>query len=411
MIVNRTYDVSLRNNGKDLQTPRLRIKWCNSHSIVVVSLPCKVSPKGWNKDEGRCKPRSFHGRTTSTEINRLIEEYISKADEVFSRYEVREHTPTKDEFRNSYRLLMNGVSDGSITLADAMARYVDANKVSLSDGSIGVFHYQRNIIKRQYADTMLHQVDGAWLDAFVDDLVKKEQSNKTISNKVNHIKSVLLWARNQGIYQGDAHQYKLRLKMAQNNKVSLFLTWDELMRLYHLELDGEYDRIRDFFCFCSFTSLRISDVAQLKKHSVVNGKIHLTIKKTNKPVSVDLNKYSSAIIEKYADDRLIGDALLPSYHTSTETEKLKTVCLKANIVEMVSISRMVGNKMVTITKPKYEMITFHAARRTFVVNALSMGIPPSVVMQWTGHADYESMKPYINIADDAKRQEMDKFNK
>jgi hypothetical protein len=52
----------------------------------------------------------------------------------------------------------------------------------------------------------------------------------------------------------------------------------------------------------------------------------------------------------------------------------------------------------------------HAGRRTFICNALSLGIPPQVVMKWTGHNDYKAMKPYIDIADDIKVSAMDKFN-
>lgn len=51
-----------------------------------------------------------------------------------------------------------------------------------------------------------------------------------------------------------------------------------------------------------------------------------------------------------------------------------------------------------------------AGRRTFIVNALSRGISPNVVMKWTGHASYSSMKPYIDIVDSIKASEMAKMN-
>ena len=31
------------------------------------------------------------------------------------------------------------------------------------------------------------------------------------------------------------------------------------------------------------------------------------------------------------------------------------------------------------------------------------GVPPDVVMKFTGHSDYKSMKPYIDITESAKR--------
>ena len=60
--------------------------------------------------------------------------------------------------------------------------------------------------------------------------------------------------------------------------------------------------------------------------------------------------------------------------------------------------------------PKYELLVSHVGRRTFICNALSLGIPAQVVMKWTGHSDYKAMKPYIDIADDIKAVSMSKFN-
>ena len=63
------------------------------------------------------------------------------------------------------------------------------------------------------------------------------------------------------------------------------------------------------------------------------------------------------------------------------------------------------------TKPKYELIGTHAGRRTFICFALSSGIPPQVVMKWTGHSDYKAMKPYIDIAEKVKAEQMAIFEK
>ena len=52
----------------------------------------------------------------------------------------------------------------------------------------------------------------------------------------------------------------------------------------------------------------------------------------------------------------------------------------------------------------------HIGRKTFIVNALSLGVPPNVVMKWTGHSDYKSMKPYIDIVDSVKADAMARFN-
>ena len=51
-----------------------------------------------------------------------------------------------------------------------------------------------------------------------------------------------------------------------------------------------------------------------------------------------------------------------------------------------------------------------AGRRTFICFALSSGIPPQVVMKWTGHSDYQAMKPYIAIAEKTKADAMKLFD-
>ena len=42
---------------------------------------------------------------------------------------------------------------------------------------------------------------------------------------------------------------------------------------------------------------------------------------------------------------------------------------------------------------------------------LSIGIAPQVVMKFTGHADYKSMRPYIDITEKAKADAMDAMEK
>ena len=82
----------------------------------------------------------------------------------------------------------------------------------------------------------------------------------------------------------------------------------------------------------------------------------------------------------------------------------------AEINEKVTQSYFRGNNRIEEVFPKHALMSTHAGRRTFVCNALSLGIPPQVVMKWTGHSDYKAMKPYIDIADEIKASAMEKFN-
>ena len=89
---------------------------------------------------------------------------------------------------------------------------------------------------------------------------------------------------------------------------------------------------------------------------------------------------------------------------------MKELAELAEINEKVTQSYFRGNNRIEEVFPKHALMSTHAGRRTFVCNALSLGIPPQVVMKWTGHSDYKAMKPYIDIADEIKASAMEKFN-
>lgn len=92
-------------------------------------------------------------------------------------------------------------------------------------------------------------------------------------------------------------------------------------------------------------------------------------------------------------------------------KRLKEIAKMCGIVTPISIVQMSGSKRTDITVPKYELISTHCGRRTFISNAISLGVPPHVVMKWTGHSDYKAMEPYIAIADKVRKDAMHVFNK
>ncbi len=89
---------------------------------------------------------------------------------------------------------------------------------------------------------------------------------------------------------------------------------------------------------------------------------------------------------------------------------IKELCKLADINDEIRITTYKGNVRTDVIRPKWELVGTHTGRRTFIVNALSLGITPNIVMKWTGHSDYKSMKPYIDIVDSIKAESMTKFN-
>jgi integrase len=84
-------------------------------------------------------------------------------------------------------------------------------------------------------------------------------------------------------------------------------------------------------------------------------------------------------------------------------KELGKVC---HIDEQVQIVKYVGSKRIQLVKPKYELITTHTARQTFVTQSLERGIRPEIIMKITGHKDIKTMMKYVKITDNVVRAEM-----
>lgn len=205
-----------------------------------------------------------------------------------------------------------------------------------------------------------------------------------------------------------------RPKLKSTPKKVIFLTWDKLMwlRAYVIPATKQYlECVRDVFLFQCFTSLRYSDVCNLRRSDVKEKHIEVTTVKTADSLVIKLNDHSRAILDKYKNIAFEGDKVLPLVSNQKMNDYLKELSKLVGIDESVRETYYKGNERIDLVTSKYELMSTHAGRRSFICNALALGIPAQVVMKWTGHSDYKAMKPYIDITDDIKVSSMDKFNR
>lgn len=267
-----------------------------------------------------------------------------------------------------------------------------------------------------------------------DDL---EMSESTAQKRYAYLKHFLNWCKGEGLYrlsEGAKDNYKPKFNKPDNGLV--FLTKQELSVMYDLNIpkngekikvvgiDGEeveitvserdaLEKTRDCFCFCCFTGLRYSDMSELKRSNVFSDRIEFTTKKTNTHLRIELNSHSRAILDKYANCNFPEGRALPAFTNQASNRYIKILGQLCGLNEM--ITRSSGIKNEKVTQPKWAWLSTHCGRRSFVCFALASGIAPQVVMKWTGHKNYETMKPYIAVADTTKQQAMrifeDNFSK
>lgn len=401
---------------------RYRIKW--SGNTVSFNVGYRVDIDKWSPDGQRCKNNTTHSikKVHSSVINKTIQSYEDICDNIFFIFEQKEIIPTPDEFKDEFNQRLGKKVKRQRTLFEYHTEFmIEQGKESQWEES--TYKEHRTIQRRlkDFApDLEFEDLTKQGLSMFVDYMhtvpinsKKKGLKNSSIRKNLDNLKWFLRWATEKGYNKELAFTtFQPKLKEVKNTVV--YLTWDELMLIYNFtpsSTRSNLEKVKDVFCFCCFTSLRYSDVANLKRSNVFEDYILVTTIKTYDTLRIELNKYSKAILEKYKDEEYENNLALPVISNQKMNDGLKELGELCGINEPVSITYYKGSERIDEVYKKYELLTTHCGRRTFISNAIMLGIPPEVVMKWTGHEDYRTMKPYIAIADKEKKNAMDLFNK
>ncbi|MDE5901854.1 MAG: site-specific integrase [Muribaculaceae bacterium] len=234
-------------------------------------------------------------------------------------------------------------------------------------------------------------------------------SNPVIRKNCSVLKSFLRWLADRGALERRVAEGWVPVLKTVRRPV-IFLSCDELARFLAVEVreGSPMQRARDIFAFGCFTGLRYSDMMNLRKTDVKSDSLQLTTIKTCAPLRIELNVHSRRILERYAG--LPGERALPHMDGAQLNLYIKKVAEAAGIDDPLTITQYYGCERREVTQPKHALLSCHAARRTFICTALALGIPPDVIMKWTGHSDYAAMRPYIDIADATRRTSMSRFD-
>ena len=300
---------------------------------MLTTLCYSVAPSAW-LESGQVKPKYTNSKGVTS---RIINNRIFKIQIHFGEYELSlKNRPTVEEIKEQFNIALSLGDDLKLqkTEADAPVK--------------SIFQYLDEFIKEQsilnqwaYATvqawhTFTHHLESFGrrvefrdfnengLNRFIMHLRKvRKLEEKTVQKQFSNLKWFLNWAIRKGYCTEETvNKYKAKFKVLE--KPVIFLTKEELLKLYHYEIPAngtkvtltdisglEYEKnfqeagaltkTRDLFCFCAFTSLRYSDMAALRRTDITEDKLYITTQKTNDRLPIDLSKHAIAILEKYKD--------------------------------------------------------------------------------------------------------------
>ena len=401
---------------------RMRVNFASKR--IEFTTGYRIDSAKWDTDKQRVKNGCSNKlKQSASEINASLLEYYTEIQSIFKRFEVEDVMPTPEQIKEAFNALHKPVSEEPKPKKEALPcdffqvfdDFVEdcGRQNNWTDSTFEKFAAVKNHLTNFREGLTFEFFDERGLNDYVGYLRDvKEMRNTTIGKQLSFLKWFLRWAFKKGVHQNNAYDsYKPKLKSTQ--KKIIYLTWDELNRLREFKIPSNkqaLERVRDVFLFQCFTGLRYSDVFNLRRSDIKGDHIEVTTVKTSDSLIIELNNHSKAILDKYKDVAFENAKVLPVITNQKMNDYLKELAEMAGIDEPVRQTYYKGNERIDDVTPKYALLGTHAGRRTFICNALALGIPPQVVMKWTGHSDYKAMKPYIDIADDIKANAMSKFN-
>ena len=356
------------------------------------------------------------------DINDRINEFHEEIKKVFSVFEMSNSVPTPSDLKTMVNRELgrieettNNESPKRTSLKDLLDKFLRecGNAKNWDEDCKEKYVQAYQHITAAVPSVTPHNITLDTMYKLRDWYVKNEYKNRTINKQVVMLKSFLKWINQQNGYSipDDVLNFSTNLKVMR--RTVTFLHYDELLRFSVFQFENDDERLtraRDLWCFMAFTSLRYSDLSNLKTGHITDDRIDMMAQKTSEHLSIPLTEGAISILKRYKGKETEDGHIFNVPSNQKLNDAIKDAAKAAGLDRIIIDTYLIGTKRKEEQHKFYEIISCHDARRTFVSCSLAMGITPQVVMKCTGHKGYNTMKPYIETAFETQTLEMEKWN-
>jgi integrase len=369
-------------------------------------------------DKGRVKPSHSH----ASQINKSLSDLKKELEDIC--YQAWDKNITITNRYISSNLKKNQESDKGFF--EHMDTFIELGKKKWQSGTVTKFTTMKNHLQDMAKEYRLRigydGLDADFFERLLDYYFdpKRDYINSYVRKNIKFITQFLTWATKMGYNRNlQFKDWKLETgnkKESVKNK-AIALTNAEFRKLWNMKLNNESKkRTRDFLILACSTGLRFSDLQALKKSDIdfTQGLITCTTKKTGDDAVIPLNVFSRTILERYRHLPNLNskgvEMAFPTISNQKTNKALKELAKEAGINQMITVVHYQRNQRIDDVKPKYELISSHIGRKTYVTLLVWMGIEAEVIMGLTTHKSHETLENYYDVNLDMKRQAMQKFN-
>ena len=151
------------------------------------------------------------------------------------------------------------------------------------------------------------------------------------------------------------------------------------------------EEARDSFIFRCFCGIRFSDYKKLTSDKIINNRLTLVTQKTGTTISLPLSSLAIEVLVR-------NNFNPPKMENQKENEVLKLLALIAGFTEKTTVTYKLGGVKKEEVKKRWELVTTHTARKTFITNCLRAGIEPYLVMEMVGIKKESTFKRYVQVS-------------
>lgn len=268
-------------------------------------------------------------------------------------------------------------------------------------------NHLKSFLGRSGLKRSLDYIDEPMAERF-SDYLKEGRLNNTVVKGLQILKQFMAYCK-----QKKYISILPEIKTGTSNDINvIYLDYDEAMKLAYSPMPSiSLEQVRDVFLFGVFTGMRFGDIAKLEKRHVFNDHIEYYIQKNGATVvkTVPFTPVSYSIIEKYSS--IPGKYALPTISNQKTNDYLKIVGKLAGLDTIVNVAEKTGSgKIIEKAYKKYEVLTCHVSRKSFISISLRLGMKESVVKSITGHSkSSKAFYRYYEIANEEKKESMQKI--
>ncbi|MDH1882119.1 site-specific integrase [Empedobacter sp. GD03797] len=365
---------------------------------MKISTKQKVNPKFWNKE--RLKVKETISEKNHQHINKELVEIEKVAYKMFNSFtDTFKRKPNSEELKNliEQEYFQNNPMFKKVdkkTILDYFDDYIETIKSTTAHTTVQKYKQAKENFKDFQKDKKricnTEMIDLKFRNEYVEYLIEtKKYAPTTVYRKMKFLRTVLYFIENLGIKVNPfLHNSRFLTKDIEVDNIALSESEIDEMEKLNLSDNKRLEQVRDLFLVACYTGQRFSDLNKINQSNIIDDEyIAIRQQKTNEQLTLPLLKVVKTILVKYSYK-------LPKISNVKFNEYIKEV---AKLCETLNKQYNGDNK-----KVRWQMISSHTARRTFVTLNYGKGVDLDTLKLGTGHKQTKTLQTYIKMNDKQK---------